>query len=176
MKTTFPPELADLPQWVCWRLEPDPKGRDTKVPYNPKTGNKASSTNPDTWTDLDFAARACEQHHYSGLGFMFTKDADIVGVDIDHCIVDGVLNDVAATILAKVPATYMEISPSGTGLHIFLHGMMPDGGSKNSKTGVEMYAHSRYFTMTGTLYGDCPVVVAADDGALAWIHEQYINR
>jgi len=176
VKTTFPPELADLPQWVCWRLEPDPKGRDTKVPYNPKTGNKASSTNPDTWTDLDFAARACEQHHYSGLGFMFTKDADIVGVDIDHCIVDGVLNDVAATILAKVPATYMEISPSGTGLHIFLHGMMPDGGSKNSKTGVEMYAHSRYFTMTGTLYGDCPVVVAADDGALAWIHEQYINR
>jgi len=175
MQTSFPPELAALRQWVCWRREKDAKGeRDTKIPYNPKTGGKASSTNPDTWTDLDFAARACELHSYSGIGFMFTREAGVVGIDIDHCIVDGALNEIAAAILAKLPPTYIEISPSGTGLHIFLQGAMPGAGSKNSKSGVEMYAHSRYFTMTGTRYGDCPVVVAADDGALAWIHEQYI--
>jgi len=174
MQTTFPPELAALPQWVCWRLEPGDKGRDTKIPYNPKTGNKASSINPDTWTTLETAQEALRQHGYTGLGFMFTTEAGIVGVDIDHCIIDGALNDTAAAIVARVPATYMEISPSGTGLHIFLRGEMPGNGSKNSKSGVEMYAHSRYFTMTGTCYGDCPVVVAADDGALAWIHETYI--
>ena len=189
MRTTFPPELAALPQWVCWRLEKDAKGeRDTKVPYSPKTGNKASSTNPDTWTTLETAQEALRQHGYTGLGFVFTGEAGIVGVDIDHCIVDGVLNDVAAAIVAKVPATYMEISPSGTGLHVFLRGEMPGADSKNSKSGVEMYAHSRYFTMTGNRYthpnepagspgipdGDCPVVVAADDGALAWIHAQFI--
>jgi len=175
MQTTFPPDLAALPQWVCWRLEKDAKGeRDTKIPYNPRSGGKASSTNPDTWTDLDFAARACELHRYSGLGFVFTREAGIVGVDIDHCIVDGVLNDTAAAILTKLPPTYIEISPSGTGLHIFLRGAMPEGGMRNAKTGVEMYSHARYFTMTGKRYGDCPVVVAEDGGALAWIHENYV--
>jgi hypothetical protein len=177
MQTTFPPELAARPQWVVWRLEKDAKGeRDTKIPYNPRSGGKASSTNPDTWTSLDFAEKALRKHSYSGLGFMFTKEAGIVGVDIDHCIVDGALNETAAAILEKLPPTYMEISPSGTGMHIFLRGVMPDGGSKNSKSGVEMYVHSRYFTMTGRRYGDSPSVVAADGGALAWIHEQFIAQ
>ena len=35
----FPAELAALPNWVCWRMEPDKKtGRATKVPYCPVTG------------------------------------------------------------------------------------------------------------------------------------------
>lgn len=30
----FPDELASLPQWICWRLEPDPKNdKPRKVPY-----------------------------------------------------------------------------------------------------------------------------------------------
>ena len=29
----FPDELASLPQWICWRLEPDPKNdKPRKVP------------------------------------------------------------------------------------------------------------------------------------------------
>jgi len=176
---------------VCWRLEKDAKThpnepagslgtpggeRDTKIPYNPRSGGKASSTNADTWADLDFAAHACELHSYTGLGFVFTKEAGIVGVDIDHCIDldSGALNDTAAAILAKLPPTYIEISPSGTGLHIFLRGEMPAGGMRNAKTGVEMYSHARYFTMTGKRYGDCPAVVADGDDALAWIHQQFI--
>ena len=49
----FPKELAALQQWICWRLEPDPKSeKPRKVPYDPKTGHKASSTNPQTWATL----------------------------------------------------------------------------------------------------------------------------
>ena len=174
MQTVFPRDLTALQQWVCWRLEPDPKGRDAKVPYNAKSGQKASTTNPESWTSLELAQEALRQYMYNGLGFVFTKQAGIVGVDIDHCIVDGALNETAAAILEKLPPTYIEISPSGTGLHIFLRGAMPGSGSKNSKSGVEMYAHSRYFTMTGNRYNDCPLDIAEDGGALAWIHEQYI--
>jgi len=173
----FPRALAELTQWITWRLEPDPKGgRDAKVPYDPKLGKKASTTNPDNWATLELAQEALRQYLYTGLGFVFTKQAGIVGIDIDHCVdpATGALNETAAAIVERVPPTYMEISPSGTGLHIFLRGAMPAGGSKNSKSGVEMYAHSRYFTMTGNRYKDCPLEVAADDGALAWIHEQYI--
>ena len=172
----FPSALTALPQWVCWRLEPDPKGRDAKVPYDPKSGGKASSTNPETWATLELAQEAQRQYMYTGLGFVFTKQAGIVGVDIDHCVdpATGALNETAAAILEKLPLTYIEISPSGTGLHIFLRGAMPAGGSKNSRSGVEMYSNARYFTMTATPYKDAPLDIAADDGALAWIHETYI--
>ena len=77
---------------------------------------------------MEFAGKALRQHSYTGLGFVFTREAGIVGVDIDHCIVDGALNETAAAILEKLPPTYIEVSPSGTGLHIFLRGTMPEGG------------------------------------------------
>ncbi|MHB1154848.1 MAG: phage NrS-1 polymerase family protein [Eubacteriales bacterium] len=114
---------------------------------------------------------------FNGLGFVFTADSSIVGVDIDHCInkETGDLNETASAIIEHVPHTYVEISPSGTGLHIFLHGKLPDDGNKNSKTGVEMYAHSRYFTMTGEKYKDAADTITDDNSALAWIHETYIK-
>jgi len=177
MTNNFPLSLTTLSQWLCWRYEKDPKSeKDRKVPYNPKTGKKASSTNPDHWASLDLAQEAYQRYSYNGLGFVFTREAGIVGVDVDHCIDPdtGALNEIVTEILAKVPPTYIEFSPSGTGLHIFLRGTMPEKGNKNEKTGVEMYAHSRFFTMTGKRYGDCPLKIAEDNGALAWIHATYI--
>ena len=97
-------------------------------------------------------------------------------MDVDHCIDPdtGALNEIVSAILTKLPPTYIELSPSGTGLHIFLRGTMPDKGNKNEANGVEMYAHSRFFTMTGKRYGDSPMEIAEDNGALAWIHATYI--
>jgi putative DNA primase/helicase len=86
----------------------------------------------------------------------------------------GELSDTAKDILERFPS-YTEISPSGTGLHIFYKGEMPAKGNKNTKTGVEMYAHSRYFTMTGERLPGTPDYIAEDNGALAWIHENYIK-
>lgn len=116
----FPNELAALPQWICWRLEPDPKSdKPRKVPYDPKTGRKASSTNPQSWATLAEAMAAKDKYLFTGVGFVFTEAGGIVGVDIDHCRnEDGSFNETAQAILDKAPS-YTEISPSGTGLHIF---------------------------------------------------------
>ena len=60
----------------------------------------------------------------------------------------------------------MEFSPSGTGVHLFYKGKIPGTGNKNTKTGVEMYEHTRYFTMTGNKL-DCAInTVAEDNGTL----------
>lgn len=175
-KPNFPHELAVLKQWVCWRLEPDSSGRDAKVPYCPLSGKRASSGTPANWGTLSEAQLACDKYNYSGVGFMFTTESGIVGVDIDHCLdADGKPNETASAILSRIPHTYVEISPSGTGLHIFLYGAIPPGGNKNSKTGVEMYAHHRYFTMTGRRYSDCADIIAVDNGALEYIHETFIK-
>ena len=173
----FPQELAALRQWICWRLEPDPKGeRPRKVPYDPKTGRKASSTNPETWATLPEAMRAQTKYLFTGAGFVFTEAGGIVGVDIDHCRnEDGTFTEAAQAILDKYPS-YTEISPSGAGLHIFYRGVMPGKGNKNSATGVEMYASARYFTMTGNRLEGTPEVIADGAQALPWIHENYIAR
>lgn len=177
MNSAFPEELRTLPQWICWRLEPDPQGgKARKVPYDPKTGQRASSTNPATWGSLEQAEAACAQFLFSGLGFVFTREAGIVGVDIDHCrdAETRELNDTARAIFERWPS-YAEISPSETGLHLLYRGAMPAAkGNKNSKTGVEMYAHSRYFTMTGQRFEGSPDALADGAEALAWIHAQFV--
>jgi len=170
---SYPQELMERKQWVNWRLIPDKDGgKDKKMPYNPITGKGAQSNNPATWTDYATAADALERYDFTGLGFMFSKDDDYVGVDIDHCYDPDTkaFNDTAKAILARQP-TYVEFSPSGTGVHLFFKGKIPAGGNKNTKTGVEMYEHTRYFTMTDKKLDGATDTVAEDNGALAWIHE-----
>jgi putative DNA primase/helicase len=174
---TFPKELCSLRQWICWRLEPDLKSdKPRKVPYDPKTGRKASSTNPESWATLAEAQAAREKFLFTGIGFVFTAECGIVGVDIDHCRnEDGSFTDVAKAILKKAQS-YTEISPSGSGLHIFLRGIMPGKGNKNSTSGVEMYAAARYFTMTGNRLEGTPDTIADGKDILPWIHENYIAK
>ena len=174
---TYPKELMERKQWVNWRLIPDKDGgKDKKMPYDPITGKCAASNNPVTWTDYATAADALERYGYTGLGFMFSKDDNLVGVDIDHCYDPATkfFNDTAKSIIAR-QQTYMEFSPSGTGIHLFFKGTIPGTGNKNTKTGVEMYEHTRYFTMTGNKLDGATDTIAGDAGTLQWIHETYIR-
>ena len=67
---TYPFELQALPQWVCWRLELR-KGKATKIPINPHTGAKASTTEPATWGAFDAALARMQRDGYPGVGFVF---------------------------------------------------------------------------------------------------------
>lgn len=175
---SFPQELKDRKQWVCWRLEPDKDGgKPKKMPINAVTGKGAMSNNPQTWTDYQTAFDAYEKYSYTGIGYMFTKDDGYVGVDVDHCYdpETGEFNEVAKAIIARQP-TYMEFSPSGDGIHLYFKGVKPAGSSKNSETGVEMYESGRYFTVTGKQVDGSLDAIAEDNGALAWIHETYVKK
>lgn len=174
----FPKELCDKKQWVCWRLEPDPDGgKPRKVPYNAVTGYKAQSNNPKSWSDYATAVDALERYGYTGIGYMFVKSDNIVGVDIDHCYnpETGEFNEIATAILAKQP-TYAEFSPSGDGVHLYFKGEQPSGSSKNSDNGVEMYNAGRYFTVTGKQLPSAPDIIAEGTDTLAWIHATYIQK
>ena len=68
---SFPQELMNKKQWVCWRYEPDPNGgKPKKMPINPKTGKGAMSNNPDTWSDYQTAFNATTKFDYTGIGYM----------------------------------------------------------------------------------------------------------
>jgi putative DNA primase/helicase len=139
--------MRDLRQWLCWRTE-ERDGKPTKVPYSPLTGERASSTSPETWTGYEEAVSACKEHGYHGIGFVFTPDDDLCGVDLDGCLdpTTGEIEGWAQEIVEELNS-YTEISPSGTGVHVLLRGELPPG--RNRKGRFEAYDRGRYFTVTG---------------------------
>jgi predicted P-loop ATPase len=149
-------ELKNLPIWVNWKSE-ERDGKKTKIPYNPRTGGKAQSNNPDTWVDFNFAQSKAD--NYSGIGFMFANG--ICGIDIDNKTGNPELDKQAETII-NLMDTYTERSPSGTGWHIIFKCDMSkiptidgklDGKYyyKNPHNDLECYfpgLTNRYFTYT----------------------------
>lgn len=110
----IPLRIKDTGQFCTWKYE-QRKERMTKVPYNPATGQKASVDMPETFADFKTAVNAANA--YSGIGFRVTDQ--IIAIDLDHCIKDDVLLSWAAEIVEHFGDTYIEISPSGTGLRSY---------------------------------------------------------
>ena len=165
---TIPDNLKAPRQWVVWRLE-TVKGKLTKPPYSVHTGGKASSTDPKTWATFVHALKRYEHGGYDGLGFVLSPDDPYTGIDLDHCRdpETGIIDEYALTIVEKINS-YTEISPSGTGLHIFVRGVLPDGGRK--KGNVEMYDAERYLTVTGDHLADTPAKIEERGEELADLH------
>jgi len=140
-------DIRDLRQWLCWRLE-EREGELTKMPYSPLTGKKGDSTDPQTWASFSTAVSARREHGYDGIGFVFTPEDDLCGVDLDKCLDSetGEIESWAWKIIEELDS-YTEISPSGTGVHILVRGELPAG--RNRKGRFEAYDRSRYFTVTG---------------------------
>jgi putative DNA primase/helicase len=154
-----PPELRARRQWVVWRYERR-DGKPTKVPYNPTTGQRASSTDPQTWADYDLAAGMARQPGVDGVGFVFAAGDPYCGLDLDRCIADGDLHPDAAAIVRRL-ATYSERSVSGTGAHAI--GRADLNGFKRNRTGntpwggeFEVYDRGRFFVMTGERFPGSP--------------------
>lgn len=149
----IPAELRARPNWVVWKYEPR-GGKPTKVPYNPTNGNKAKAGQSSTWGSFDQALAAMEKQDYDGIGFEF--DGDHFGIDIDHCIdLETGEIDPAASSIVEAIASYAELSPSGTGIHILCKGQLPTQGNRGKRKGpFEFYGQGRYFTMTGKPFGE----------------------
>jgi putative DNA primase/helicase len=139
--------IRSLRQWLCWRTE-ERDGKPTKVPYSPLTGEKASTTNPETWTNYSEAVSAHRKYGHHGIGFVFTPEDDLCGVDLDGCLnpETGEIEGWAQEIIEELDS-YTEISPSGSGVHVLVRGELPPG--RNRKGKFEAYDKGRFFTVTG---------------------------
>lgn len=149
----IPAELRELEQWVCWRYEVR-RGKPTKVPINAIRGAEADCTDRGQFATFQQALAAFRRdQNLSGIGFVFSDDDPFCGIDVDHCIEQGVLSEQAQSILQRFPGTYAEVSPSGTGIKLWLRGSLPippeRTGRKSRKLGIETYCRGRYFTVTG---------------------------
>jgi Primase C terminal 1 (PriCT-1) len=157
-----PDDLAERDPWVLWRYE-DRNGRSTKVPYQ-VGGRRASSTDPKTWTSFEAATSEwrCAPNRYTGLGFVFSSSDPFCGIDLDDALDPaGRPKPWAQGIVERFCDTYMEISPSGTGLKLWARGNVPAnlGGAGVGDGQIEIYDHARYFAVTGRAFRGAPLEI-----------------
>ena len=122
-------------------------------------GRPASSTNETTWTSFD---RARSSEVGDGLGFALGDG--VACIDLDHCLVDGALTDWAEPIVDACRGTYIEVSPSGEGLHIF--GFAEVGAGRN-RGGVEVYDRGRFMTVTLRRFRRAPLILRDLSGVVS---------
>lgn len=147
---SIPAEMRSADRWMRYRLVP--RGdKVTKVPTQ-LNGRPAKSTDARTWASY---AEARASKVGAGLGFAL---GDGVGcIDLDDAIVDGVVQPWAQSILDRAPATFVEVSQSGNGLHVF--GYLPEGRGRNLRSDgktIELYSSGRFIAVTGRKHGSAP--------------------
>lgn len=160
----IPHEMRAWPQWVVWKFEETTEGKPTKVPYSPLFRGHASVTNPGTWGTFEQAVRAYEeaQGELAGIGFVLTRHDPYGFIDLDNAFQTmpdgsykypdpGAIFERQQKVYSEF-ATFAEMSPSGTGLHLIVKTPPVPNGRKRSA--IELYTQERFMTMTGNVYGD----------------------
>lgn len=174
--SNIPDELRERDRWVCWRVK-DRDGKPTKVPVDANTGDFAKSDDEDTWASFEKAREYHENEatDTAGVGFMFSRDGRYAGVDLDDCVepATGSVDAWARDIVERLDS-YTEFSPSGTGLHVIVEGIVPPKGSRSGN--VEMYDERRFFTVTGDVGTGTSKSVEKRDGALKEVHADYVRN
>ncbi len=172
--SAIPAELQEAAQWVCWRDETR-AGKLTKVPVNPRTGARASSTDSTTWAPFAAAlARYEADSSLAGIGFTLSAEDPFVGVDLDHVLGEDGTADATAREFLGALRTYAEASPSGNGLRIIARGaLLPDGCRRAN---VEMYARARFLTVTGHRWPGAPSTIEECTTALARLHAKFVAK
>jgi primase-polymerase (primpol)-like protein len=159
-RPVFPVELLELSRWIRRSVD--------KVPLQ-VSGRNASVTAPMTWSSYEVASSSSVG---AGLGFVLDGDG-IVCVDLDHCLGESsVVAGWARKIVGQIPGTFVEVSPSGDGLHVW--GRSSFAGGRRFTVdggGVEIYSTARYLTMTGRKYEGSTDVLADLDEFVEWLLE-----
>lgn len=152
---TLPTALAPLAayrQFLCYALVPSKSraGKMDKLPVSPHSGQFVDAHDSQHWTD---AAHACAVASHWGAGygvaFVLTKADPFFFVDIDHAWDGRQWSEVAQQVVALFPGAALEVSQSGTGLHIFGRGQAPAHGKRNDAHGLEFYTELRFAALTG---------------------------
>ncbi len=142
------PSLREGRRFVVWRLETRDE-RPTKVPYMVGSSQRARTNDRLYWASFDEAVTTYAAGGYDGVGIMLAGGG-ITCVDLDHCRdpETGIVDEPAAAVISELDS-YTEVSPSGTGVHVFVFGTPPSGRRRHGY--VEMYGpdDNRFMTLTG---------------------------
>lgn len=169
----IPAQLRRRPNWVAWGIRDAPP----KSPFHPASllsgrPSPAKAGIRETWGLYEAATECVRRGLARGIGYEFDGDG-VYGVDLDHVMDAGTLTPQAQEIVGKLDS-YTEVSPSGTGLHIFV--LAPDADiTRHRKKDyfVEIYSTGRYFTVTGNVMGGLKPI-ATRTAELQAVHDKFL--
>lgn len=143
-RDAIPEELRGKNIWLRWKLE-EREGKTTKIPYRSDGSGMAKTNDPSTWSSFEDAVSS---DFGNGVGCV-VKDG-LVCIDLDKVrdLVTGIIEPWAQSIIDECDS-YTEISPSKTGVHIWLRGEVPVGGNRRGRMEVYDFHSPRYLTITG---------------------------
>lgn len=166
---TIPSSLTAIPNWLLWRLvqKPDEK-KPRKVPFyldgSPRKGAQGTPEDRQRLSSYDKVAAALAKGGYTGIGFAVLPGDNVVALDFDNCVENGVIEPRIASL---VSGTYAEFSPSGKGIRAFMHGNIrsrkdnadstdrnSDGSRKDGLFDIEFFGTNGFVTITGNATPD----------------------
>jgi len=176
----IPEKLQNRTQWLLWRYEW--KGdKWAKVPVNPDSGRIDSATDPEVWSSFGGVQEAYRSDHIQsdGIGFAFSETDMVVGVDLDDCRNSETGEPTAeARELIERLDSWTEVSPSGTGYHVFVVGAIGADGNRGDMhsegSHLEMYDQKRFFTVTGNHVSESPHTVETRPTVVSDLHTEYV--
>jgi len=152
----IPDYLKEKEQWLVWTEE------DKKVPYAPwEVTYPIDPVDSSYWTSYEQALQFLKYRDFDGMGFVFKPEGDIVGIDLDDCVEETIIEGDNVSVklsdphqkIVDVLDSFTEISQSGTGIHIYVRGNV-GGHFVDNETDVEIYDRERFFCMTGKVVTD----------------------
>ena len=154
--------LKDYPQFILWKVA-QRDGKNVKLPVDVE-GHLINAHDPANWMD---AATALAYHELGfQIGFVFTKNDPFFFFDIDGALEGGKWSDLSHKIIGALPGAAVEVSQSGTGLHVFgAYTSVPEHASKNVPLHIELYTEGRFVALTfdrmsGSIASDCTEALA----------------
>jgi hypothetical protein len=167
----IPLAMATARRWINWEpVERD--GKWTKVPCDAR-GASADATDAKNGRTFEDVVAAATDDHGLGIGFMLGDGW--VGLDLDG-VADAESGEILDPGVEEWLAThesYVETTPSKTGLHAIFRGVAKPEWAQNRRGFAELYFEKRFFTVTGwARYVDRDAVVdqaAIDDACERWL-------
>lgn len=178
MFQSLPPALAALAgfqQFCLYKVVPDPAKphKDKKLSCN-YLGEVVDAHDPANWLTAEQAiAWANHYGHPFGIGFVLSEHDPFFFLDVDSCVTpEGQWSELASTMMQAFAGCGVEVSTSGTGLHIIGVGTCADHSSRRDDLGLEFYTEKRFIALTGTnAVGD--VNHPARPEVLAWLVDNF---
>lgn len=185
----IPDLLSKADQWVGWRIGSlKPNGKYDKIPVN-RHLRDCNANQKSNWMPFDIAVIQYKRHLFDGLGFALSgdpflpadgKDFYLIGIDMDRCVTGNhligyTLSDDVVSVWEQLNKPYLEISPSGTGVRMFV--LSSEKIESSNRDGNEMYIDKRYLTITGHVPdGFKGEIVDATDAILALHIKWFPNK
>lgn len=156
----LPPALAGLAeyrQFLLYKIVPGiPRAdgkpvKDRKISLHPYTLRAVDAHDPSVWVSAQEACALAAAHGKPyGVAFSVQPSDPFFFIDIDKAWNGTEWSPLAQQLCAMFPGAAIEVSQSGTGLHIFGRGVVPLHSCKNVPLGIELYTEYRFAALTGT--------------------------